>query len=237
MTEVFEPDFKQLQEHIGQQVDVDLLRLAVTHRSFAYENGNLPTNERLEFLGDSVLGVVVTEALYRAYPDQPEGMLAKLRSAVVNATALAGLARTIDLGAFLLLGKGEETTNGRDKDSILADTFEAVIGATYLSAGMPAAAAFVHQMLDPIIANAATLGAALDWKTSLQELTSELGLGVPLYVVEESGPDHAKEFIAQVKLGERLLGNGQGRSKKQAEQQAASSAFGILESERNGQSV
>ncbi|MEY3407552.1 MAG: hypothetical protein RL038_613 [Actinomycetota bacterium] len=232
MTNNFEPDFNQLQEHIGVVVDLELLRLAVTHRSYAYENGNLPTNERLEFLGDSVLGVVVTEALYRTYPDHPEGMLAKLRSAVVNATALAGLARTIDLGAFLLLGKGEETTNGRDKDSILADTFEAIIGATYLSAGMPAAARFIHQMLDPVIANAATLGAGLDWKTSLQELTSELGLGVPLYVVEESGPDHAKEFKAQVKLGERLLGSGEGRSKKQAEQQAASSAFAILETEK-----
>lgn len=232
MTNNFEPDFNQLQEHIGVVVDLELLRLAVTHRSYAYENGNLPTNERLEFLGDSVLGVVVTEALYRTYPDHPEGMLAKLRSAVVNATALANLARTIDLGAFLLLGKGEETTNGRDKDSILADTFEAIIGATYLSAGMPAAARFIHQMLDPVIANAATLGAGLDWKTSLQELTSELGLGVPLYVVEESGPDHAKEFKAQVKLGERLLGSGEGRSKKQAEQQAASSAFAILETEK-----
>jgi ribonuclease-3 len=231
MDEGFEPNLNELQNRIGFEVDLDLLRLAVTHRSYAYENGGIPTNERLEFLGDSVLGVVVTEALYKTYPNEPEGVLAKLRSAVVNSNALAGLATTIGIGEFLLLGRGERTTNGKEKESILADTFEAVIGATFLSHGLPAASEFVHRMLDPLIATAATLGAGLDWKTSLQELTSELGLGVPLYIIEESGPDHAKEFQAQVKLGERVFGYGEGRSKKQAEQQAASAAFEILKVE------
>lgn len=231
MAQDFEPDLNELQARIELEVDLGLLRLAVTHRSFAYENGNLPTNERLEFLGDSVLGVVVTEALYRTYPDYAEGTLAKLRSAVVNAVALAGIARTLGLGEFLLLGRGEEATNGRDKPSILADTFEAVIGAAFLSHGMQPTAEFVHRMVDPLIQTASTLGAALDWKTSLQELTSELGLGVPQYLVSESGPDHAKEFEAKVQLGNRVFGYGTGRSKKVAEQQAAADVFAILKQE------
>ena len=211
-------------------VDADLLDLATTHRSYAYEHGAIPHNERLEFLGDAVLGVVVTDALYRRYPDLPEGQLAKLRSAVVNARALADLARTIGLGQYMLLGRGEETTGGRDKTSILADGTEAVIGAVYLSeGGLAAATALIHRLVDPLITLAIELGAGLDWKTSLQEAVTGAALGLPEYRIEESGPDHAKEFRAQVVVAGEVLGDGVGPSKKAAEQQAAQSAYETLQ--------
>jgi ribonuclease-3 len=215
----------ELAAALGVDVDPETLLLALTHRSWAYENGKVPTNERLEFLGDSVLGLVVTDTLYRIHPNLPEGQLAKLRAAVVNARALADVGRELNLGDFLLLGRGEETTGGRDKSSILADTVEAVLGAVYLDLGLDVATDVVHQLIDPLIATSATLGAGLDWKTSLQELTAELALGVPEYLVEESGPDHAKEFTARVRVGDALFGNGSGRSKKEAEQEAASAAW------------
>lgn len=223
------PDFAQLRERLGHEVSDELLLLAITHRSFSYENGGVPTNERLEFLGDSVLGLVVTETLYRMHPDLPEGQLAKLRAAVVNAKALAEIGRTVGLGDFMLLGKGEEATGGRAKASILADATEAVIGAVFLGCGLDAATQLVHTWLDPLIAAASTLGAGLDWKTSLQELTSQLGRGVPEYVVDESGPDHDKRFTARVRLGTDLFGFGEGKSKKEAEQHAAATAFAHLQ--------
>jgi ribonuclease-3 len=218
-------DPQELAAALGVDVEPETLLLALTHRSWAYENGKVPTNERLEFLGDSVLGLVVTDTLYRIHPNLPEGQLAKLRAAVVNARALADVGRELNLGDFLLLGRGEETTGGRDKSSILADTVEAVLGAVYLDLGLAVATNVVHQLIDPLIATSATLGAGLDWKTSLQELTAELALGVPEYLVEESGPDHAKEFTARVRVGDALFGNGSGRSKKEAEQEAASAAW------------
>ncbi|MEY2634544.1 MAG: hypothetical protein RIS75_484 [Actinomycetota bacterium] len=226
-----EPNFNELRTRLHADVETEILKLAVTHRSYAYEHGGIPTNERLEFLGDSILGLVVTDTLYKRHPDFTEGQLAKMRSAVVNAKALAEVANTIGLGEFLLLGRGEESTNGRNKASILADTMEAVIGATYLSCGLEVAGDLVHRLLDPMILHAASLGAALDWKTSLQELSSEYGFGVPEYQLTESGPDHAKSFTARVKLGARVLGYGEGRSKKEAEQQAASAAFEQIKSE------
>lgn len=209
-------------------VDAELLDLALTHRSYAYEHGALPHNERLEFLGDAVLGVVVTETLYRRFPDLPEGQLAKFRSAVVNARALADLSRTIGLGEFLLLGRGEETTGGRDKSSILADAMEAVIGAVYLSGGPPAATELILRLVEPLIDHAAQLGAGLDWKTSLQEAAASADLGLPEYRIDESGPDHAKHFVAQAVVAGETLGTGEGRSKKLAEQQAAQGAFVVL---------
>jgi ribonuclease III len=209
----------------GPTLDAELLERSLTHRSYAYENGGLPTNERLEFLGDSVLGVVVTETLFRSHPDLSEGRLAKLRAAVVNARALADVARAIGLGRHIKLGRGEEATGGRDKASILSDTVEAVIGAVYLSGGVEAAASVVHLLFDPLMETAARLGAGLDWKTSLQELCAEHSLGVPEYVIEDAGPDHEKTFTAQVKVGEDLHGHGTGRSKKEAEQQAAETAY------------
>ena len=161
-------------------------------------------------------------------PDLPEGQLAKLRAAVVNARALADVGRGLDLGRYLMLGRGEESTGGRDKSSILADTMEAVLGAVYLDGGIDLATDVVHRLIDPLIASASTLGAGLDWKTSLQELTATLGLGVPEYLIEESGPDHEKRFRARVRVAERIYGDGAGRSKKEAEQEAASAAYGAL---------
>ena len=213
---------------LGIDLDPQLYRLAVTHRSWAYENGGVPTNERLEFLGDAVLGVVVTEHLYLTFPDEPEGILAKLRAAVVNAQSLAAVARSLNLGHELLLGRGEATTGGRDKASILADTLEAVIGAVFLQCGIAPAGQFVHALFDAVVEEAATLGAGLDWKTSLQELSATLSLGVPTYQVTESGPDHDKRFEAYAVVGDEMYGPGRGLNKKQAEQEAAASAFTAL---------
>ena len=223
---------EELRESLGNPIlEPELLELALTHRSYAYENGNLPTNERLEFLGDSVLGVVITETLYLTHPELSEGRLAKLRAAVVNARALADVARTLDLGPHVHLGKGEESTGGREKASILSDTVEALIGATYLSGGFENAARVVHLLFDPMLEAAAAMGAGLDWKTSLQELSALHDLGVPEYVIEDEGPDHMKTFTARVRVAGRLHGHGVGRSKKEAEQQAAESAYRTLVAE------
>jgi ribonuclease III len=222
------PPMAELMARLRVDVEPGLLQRALTHRSFAYENGGLPTNERLEFLGDSVLGLVVTDTLYRTHPDLPEGQLAKLRAAVVNAKALAGIGRALGLGDHVLLGRGEETTGGRDKSSIVADTVEAVIGAVYLDSGLDAATDLVHRLFDPLIAESAGLGAGLDWKTSLQELCAERSYGVPEYVVDESGPDHQKSFRARVRVSGELYGDGRGHSKKEAEQQAAATAYAEL---------
>ncbi|MEV4538333.1 ribonuclease III [Asanoa sp. NPDC049518] len=222
------PPVAQLEAAFGIGFDVDLLERALTHRSYAYENGGLPTNERLEFLGDSVLGVVITTALFNNHPDLPEGQLAKLRASVVNMRALADVARRLGpggLGPYLLLGKGEETTGGRDKNSILADTLEALLGAIYLQYGLDTAAVVIHRLFDPLMAESAGRGAALDWKTSLQELTATLSLGVPEYRIDEAGPDHAKTFTAWVVVAGKRYGGADGRSKKEAEQRAAESAW------------
>ncbi len=221
----------RLAETIGVVVDAGLLDRALTHRSFAYENGGLPTNERLEFLGDSVLGLVVTDHLYKVHPELPEGQLAKLRAAVVNMRALADVARSLSLGGFIRLGRGEESTGGRDKSSILADTLEAVLGAVYVDRGLEAAAELVHRLFDPLIDQAATLGAGLDWKTSLQELTATAAMGVPDYLVTETGPDHEKVFAAVVRIAGEGYGEGSGRSKKEAEQEAAAAAWRHLRAE------
>ncbi|MDT7547669.1 MAG: ribonuclease [Actinomycetota bacterium] len=222
------PAYALLEAVLGTAIDPPLLERALTHRSYAYEHGGLPTNERLEFLGDAVLGVIVTDALYRTHPDLPEGQLAKLRASVVNTRALAGVARSLELGRWLRLGKGEEVTGGRDKGSILADTMEALIGAVYLDRGLEAATVMVRALFDPLMKAATEDGAALDWKTSLQELTAARGLGVPEYVVAESGPDHQKAFTAMAVVQGEPRGDGAGRSKKEAEQQAAEAAWRSL---------
>ena len=226
--EVAEPDHKldQLREQLGvPDLDTGLLLHALTHRSYAYENGQIPNNERLEFLGDSVLGVVVTDTLFHAHPDLPEGQLAKLRAAVVSAKSLAVVARELGLGEHLRLGRGEETTGGRGKASILSDSVEALIGAVYVAFGMERAAELVHRVFDPVMQSAAELGAGLDWKTSLQELSAINSLGVPQYVLEGTGPDHDKRFTAQVVIGEESFDGGHGRSKKDAEQMVAEKAW------------
>lgn len=206
----------------------DLLTLALTHRSYAYEHGGLPTNERLEFLGDSVLGVVITEKLYLDYPDRPEGELAKIRASVVNGHALADIARELGdggLGRHLYLGKGEEQTGGRDKDSILADGLESLFGAVFLDHGIDEAKRVIRRLFGDVVQRAGELGAGLDWKTSLQELAAEKSLGPPQYQISSSGPDHDKEFTAVAVVGGEAIGRGVGRTKKEAEQHAAEAAW------------
>lgn len=220
--------YTRLEAALGTGLDHDLLERALTHRSYAYEHGGLPTNERLEFLGDAVLGVVVTDALFTNHPDLAEGSLAKLRASVVSTRALAGVARELGLGEWMRLGKGEDVTGGRDKPSILADTMEAIIGAVYLERGLEGATALVRRLFDPLMEAAAMDGAALDWKTALQELTAARGLGVPDYAITESGPDHAKAFVATAIVAGVPRGEGSGTSKKEAEQQAAETAWNAI---------
>lgn len=221
-------DPSELVRALGVDLEAELLERALTHRSYAYEHGGLPHNERLEFLGDAVLGIVVTETLFRSHPDLAEGKLAKLRASVVNMRALADIARGIGpagLGAYLRLGRGEESTGGRDKSSILADAVEAMLGAIYVQHGIETAGRVVHDLFDPLMEAAANSGAGLDWKTSLQELTAERGLGVPEYVMSATGPDHEKTFTARAVVAGHTYGACIGRSKKEAEQGAAESAW------------
>jgi ribonuclease-3 len=213
---------------------------ALTHRSYAYEHGGLPTNERLEFLGDAVLGVVITDLIYRAFPDLPEGQLAKLRAATVNMNVLADVARELGVGEAVQLGRGEELSGGRDKSSILADTFEALLGAIYLDRGLTRTATLIRRLFEARVMEAAGRGAALDYKTSLQELAASSLGGMPSYSIEEEGPDHAKRFTATVSVAGIAYGTGRGRSKKEAEQNAAQEAFETLAASQmitgNGQS-
>ena len=207
----------------------ELLELALTHRSFAYENGGLPHNERLEFLGDSILGQAVTVMLYTENPTLDEGELAKRRASLVSSVALAEVARSIGLGQHIRLGRGEELTGGHDKSSILADTVEAVIGAVFLDCGPDEATAFVLRLIRPLLENPDRFGAAMDPKTSLQELSSRLGRGLPSYAVKDSGPDHSKRFHATVSLAGVPVASGSGTSKKQAEMSAALEAWTALQ--------
>lgn len=216
---------------LGIEVDPELLVLALTHRSFAHEAGGIPTNERLEFLGDAVLGVIVTESLYRTHPEHSEGDLARMRAATVSQRALAGTARTLNLGSYVLLGKGELSTGGREKDSILSDTLEAVFGAVFLCHGLEPTRRVVEALVGPTLRAAADLGAGLDWKTSVQEVAAARGLGAPVYAVDGTGPDHARTFTARLLLGETVWGEGSGPSKKVAEQHAAEQAHRALAAE------
>lgn len=228
------PEVETLQDTLGvPDLDPELFRHALTHRSYAYENGMVPNNERLEFLGDSVLGLVVTDTLFRTHPDLPEGQLAKLRAAVVSAKSLAMVAESLGIGDHVLLGRGEQASGGGRKASILSDTMEAILGAIYIQFGIERAAEVIHSIFDPVIANAAELGAALDWKTSLQEISAEHGLGVPTYELVGTGPDHAKEFTAAVILGDLRFEGGEGRSKKDAEQMVAEIAWRAIRASKD----
>lgn len=214
-----------LLQYLGVDLPTHIADLAFTHRSYAYEHGGIADNERLEFLGDSVLGFVVTKEIFHTYPEFAEGRLAKMRAAVVSTNSLAKIARQYQIGSQIRLGKGEQLTGGADKTSILADTLEAIFGAVFQVHGIQTAQQLILRLVGPAISDAAVLGAGLDWKTSLQELTSRLELGVPRYQIAAQGPDHAKAFTAQVWLGERAWGTGQGSSKKVAEQQAAQLSY------------
>ena len=224
-TEAGRRTLDELQRTLQVELDPDLLLLALTHRSFAYENGGIPTNERLEFLGDSVLGQAVTVRLYRDHPDLDEGELAKRRASLVSSVALAEVARTIGLGPFIRLGRGETLTGGAEKPSILADTVEAIIGAVYLDQGGDAATDLVLRLIGPLMNDPERFGAAMDPKTSLQEVAARIGAPAPVYVVTESGPDHNKHFVATVTVGDVVVGTGDGTSKKQAEMSAALEAW------------
>ena len=205
--------------------DAGLREAALTHRSYAFEQEVEVNNERLEFLGDAVLGLVVTDMAYREFPELPEGELAKLRAAIVNMTALADVARDLDLGALLLLGKGEVMSGGRDKASILADALEATLGAVYLDRGLDVARKLIERLFRPRMVAYARGEGERDYKTILQEVASSDLRALPEYRIAERGPDHEKEFTATVYLGGQPWGTGTGRSKKEAEQQAAHEAY------------
>lgn len=219
---------------LGVDLPDELLTIALTHRSYSYENGGLPTNERLEFLGDAVLGLTITEELYHRHPDRSEGDLAKLRASIVNTQALAEVGRHLTedgLGAYLLLGKGEENSGGASKASILADGVESLLGAIFLEHGITVARQVILRLFGKLLDTAPTLGAGLDWKSSLQELTASRALGAPSYLVTSTGPDHDKEFTATVVVTDTEYGTGVGRTKKEAELKAAAAAWNALTAE------
>jgi ribonuclease-3 len=223
------PSREELADRLGWTVvDDDLLVRSLAHRSWCAENPGIGSNERLEFLGDAVLGLVVTDHLYRTYPEMPEGELAKVRASVVNSAALAELAAELDIGDALLLGKGEDQSGGRQKPSILADAMEALIGAVYLDQGWPASEIMVMRLLGDRIESAAAGPGGQDYKTRLQELCARAFDQLPVYAVTDEGPDHAKVFHAVVHVRGRPEGEGRGRSKKQAEQAAARAAWEAL---------
>lgn len=215
----------------GVSVDPELLQLALTHRSWAYEHGGAPHNERLEFLGDSILGQAVTVKLYRDYPSLSEGELAKRRAALVSTVALAEVARGLGIGASLRLGRGEELTGGRDKDSILADAVEAIIGAVLLSTDLETAERFVLGLIAPLLADPERFTVSLDPKTSLQKEAALRGRPHPPYETTGSGPDHDRRYTSRVTL-DGVTGVGRGTSKKVAELAAARDAMAQLRARR-----
>lgn len=222
----------RLAERLGHRFsDPELLPLALTHRSWCAENHGYASNERLEFLGDAVLGIVVTDHVYRTYAHMPEGELAKLRAGVVSAATLAEVARCLDLGRSLQLGKGEDASGGREKPSILADALEALFGAIYVDGGFDAVAPIVLRLLDDHILEASAGPGNRDYKTQLQELAARLFEQLPTYDLRDEGPDHEKRFFATVRLTGMIKGEGEGRSKKQAEQAAARAAWIALSAE------
>jgi len=225
----YEPELAGLSERLGHCFsDLSLLRQAMCHRSWCSEHPGFESNERLEFLGDAVLGWVVADLVYRKHLDSHEGRLTDLRKSVVNATALAEIAATIDIGSCLLLGKGEAAAGGRSKPSILSDALEAALGAVYLDGGAQAAYELVVRLLGDRLNAVTTTPPYADFKTMLQELSARRGDSAPVYVLREEGPDHAKRFFATVLVAGDPVGEGEGSSKKQAEQRAAHLAVRCL---------
>lgn len=220
--------FDALSEKLGVEINRELLKLAMTHRSYSYEHGNIPNNERLEFLGDSVLGFVVTSHIYETLTDLPEGEMTKVKNAVVSARALAVVAAELGLGEFLLLGKGELATDGRNKPNLLADAFEAILGAAYMSNGFDAARALVEKFVFPLLDNPDEIRANSDPKTTLQERIQALGRGTPTYKTRFEGPDHDREYFSILLINGEEISHGEGRTKKNAETAAAIKALDAL---------
>ncbi len=214
--------------------DPELLQLALRHRSWCAENGNVAPNERLEFLGDSVLGLVITDHLYRTYRDEPEGVLARRRAELVSTVMLAEVARGLELGPRIHLGRGEEATGGRNKPSILADALEALFGAVYLDGGLEVVAAFILELFRDRISDVAAEEFTTDHKSRLQELAAQRYGELPVYELAGSGPEHAKTFTAEVTVDGSVAGTGEGRTKKEAEQHAAEVAYERLVGPTNG---
>lgn len=223
-------DYDQLMERWGSSIDPDLLLLALTHRSYANEAGGLPNNERLEFLGDAVLSVTTADRLFHDYPDVTESSLSQMRASTVSQTPLAQAARRIGLGDFIFLGRGEAASGGSDKDSILSDTFEALIGATYLTHGMEHTRAVVLANLEFLLSQAEVRGSHHDWKTLLVEYAKAHNLGEIRYEVEGSGPDHNRSFTATVFASnvEEPLAVASASSKKHSESAVAQQAMELL---------
>jgi len=215
-------------EALGVDLPAPLLEQALIHRSYSYEHGSIPTNERLEFLGDAVLGFVVTDALFRAHPDDAEGQLSRMRISVVSRTGLAQVARALGVGEAVRLGRGETAQGGHDKDSILADTTEALIGAVYVAHGIEVAYEVVARIAGPLLSAARQAAVDSDQKTTLQMLAAERGHPPPEYDVDTGGPIHDRVFLARVRVGAEVLGEGTGRSKKVAEQAAAARGVAVL---------
>jgi ribonuclease-3 len=209
--------------------DPALLDLALTHRSYAYENDVIETNERLEFLGDAILSLCVTDLLYARFPEYLEGDLAKLRASLVSEPALASVAAELELGDAILLGRGESQSGGRSKPSIMADALEAVLGAVYLDGGISAIRRLVKRLFGGRIEASVGKEIPKDAKTRLQEVVTRRHGILPRYRVTGSGPDHAKQFLARVFVNEEFFGEGEGRSKKEAEQAAAAAALELLD--------
>ncbi|WP_459611480.1 ribonuclease III [Corynebacterium urogenitale] len=230
-------DHAPLLEAWGVELSDDILRLALTHRSFSNENGNLPNNERLEFLGDAVLGLSVAEQLYREFPERSESDISKMRAGVVNMYALAEVARELGMGPYILLGRGEMRTGGDDKHSILADTVEAILGAIYLEHGFASARETVLRIFATRITNAPSVGLTMDWKTVLLQKLSELKIAEqPAYTSEETGPAHAPTFEAELRVGERYRAMGTGKNKKEAEHAAAKAMANALNADSSSTS-
>ena len=214
-----------LGKSLGVEIEPQLLELALTHRSYSYENGRGPNNERLEFLGDAILGFLVTSHIHDHFSDMDEGNLTKLKNAVVSAPALAQAASSINLGEYLLLGKGEIQTGGREKMNLLADTFEALLGAAYVPKGLEAAKTIVDQHILPLLDSAEDLLLSADPKTTLLESMQQQGKSLPVYQTTHEGPDHDRTFFANLLIDGQVIASASGRSRKQAETNAAIKAL------------
>ncbi len=224
-------DYASLSDRLGIEIDQDLVDLALTHSSYSYENGKTPDNERLEFLGDSVLGFIVTEYLFKSNPDLSEGELSRVRNATVSAKTLSLAALNLGLGDFIKLGKGESGSGGSSKPNILADAFEALIGAAFLSGGLESARVMIAKYVFPLIDDREVLLETSEPRTVLFDFAKKAGMPEPKFEVSFVGPDHERIFFATVVIGGKEISSGEGKSRKAAEAKAASQALAALRGE------